>query len=245
MLDSKNQAMLANAAELASGTFNKGIIAEKAAENYITQKQYQSATKKYEEAQIHFDDAGVQSKNAQEGAKEQLKGIILQLQNIQKDLRPQHRSMTEYRNAENLRKKGKQYNNEGKYLFAYHSYSEAVSLYQKTVQIRVTQTEKIHGAIEGYAHALENKSIVGSGYIQDSYETELLEEWQPFFKLAEDITIGMDIHDIEFDDKKASVFVDVLMDYSGAGGSGEKIIWKFELTESGTDWLISKISKAN
>jgi AAA+ ATPase superfamily predicted ATPase len=245
MLDSKNQAMLANAAELASGTFNKGIMAEKAAENYITQKQYQPATKKYEEAQKHFVDASVRSKNAQEGAKEQLNGIILQLQNIQKDLKPQHHSMNEYRDAENLRKKGEQYNDQGKYLFAYHSYSEAVSLYQKTVQIRITQTEKIHGAIEGYAHALENKSIEGSGYIHDSYETELQEEWQPFFKLAEDITIGMDIHDIEFDNNKASVFVDVVMKYSGAGGSGEKNRWKFELTESGTVWLISKISKAN
>ncbi len=153
--------------------------------------------------------------------------------------------MTEYRDAENLRKKGEQYNNQGKYLFAYNSYSEAVSFYQKAVQIRITQTEKIHGAIEGYARALENKSIEGSGYIHDSYETELQEEWQPFFKLAEDITIGMDIHDIEFDNNKASVFVDVVMKYSGAGGSGEKNRWKFELTESGTDWLISKISKAN
>ena len=82
-------------------------------------------------------------------------------------------------------------------------------------------------------------------YIQDAYEVKLQEEWQPFFDLAENINIGMDIHDIEFFENKATVLADVLMKYSGAGGSGQKYKWKIDLQESGTDWFISKISNAN
>jgi hypothetical protein len=55
----------------------------------------------------------------------------------------------------------------------------------------------------------------------------------------------MTIQRIEFEGKIANAFVDVLMKYSGALGSGTKNKWKFELTESGADWLISKISDAN
>jgi hypothetical protein len=55
----------------------------------------------------------------------------------------------------------------------------------------------------------------------------------------------MDIQDIEFSANKATVLADVLMKYSGAGGSGQQYKWKIELDESGTDWFISKISNAN
>jgi tetratricopeptide (TPR) repeat protein len=244
MLTSKSQATLANAAELAGVIFNKGITAETTADNLARQNQVQNATKKYQEAQKHFADAEVQSKNSAEVSKKQLNDIIQQLQIVQNDLKPEHRSTNEYRDAENLLKKGEQYNNEEKYHLAYNSYSEAISLYQKAVSIRIDQKEKIHRAIEGYARALENKSIIGSGFIHDSYESSLQKQWEPFFDVAEEISIGLDIHDIEFDRNKAKVGVDVLMKYSGAGGSGIENKWKIELSESGTDWLITKISEA-
>jgi AAA+ ATPase superfamily predicted ATPase len=245
MLDTKNRAMMANARDYAPQKFTLGISAEKAAENYTKKKQFKQATNKYTEAQMHYADAETQSLNAAADAKEQLDNVILQIQTLQKDLKSEHRSMNEYREAENLREKGEQYNNEEKYHLAYNSYSEAVSLYQRAVQIRITQTEKIHVTIEGYGRDMENKSVVGSKYIQDNYESTLHEEWQTFFKMVDEINIGMDIHDIEFSENKAVVLVDVLMTYSGAGGSGEKNRWKFELSESGPDWLISNITHTN
>jgi len=245
MLESKSKATIANATELAGVTFNKGITAETAADNLVRQKQYQNATKKYKEAQKHFADAEIQSMNSTEDIRKQLNDIIQQLQIVQDDLKPEHRSTHEYREAKDLQKEGEQYNNEGKPNLAYNSYSEAISLYKKAVRIRIDQKEKIHEAIEGYARALESKSIVGSGFIHNSYEPSLQEQWEPFFNVAEDISIGVDIHDIDFGDNKANVFVDVLIKYSGAGGSGIKNKWKIELSESGMNWLISKISEAN
>ena len=245
MLESKKQAMIANAGELASVIFNKGISAENAADNFVRQHQYQDATEKYEEAQKHFADAELHSRNSTENAKKQLDEIIQQLKTVQNSLKPEHRSTDEYKAAEDQRKQGEQYNNEKKYQLAYNSYSEAVSLYQKAVQVRINQKEKIRTVIEGCARDMENKNIIDSKYIQDAYEVKLQEEWQPFFDLAENINIGMDIQDIEFSANKATVLADVLMKYSGAGGSGQQYKWKIELDESGTDWFISKISNAN
>jgi tetratricopeptide (TPR) repeat protein len=244
MLDSKSEAIMANAGELASVSFNKGIIAETAAENYLKQKQYLQATQKYSEAQKFYKEAEVQSRTVSDNAKKQLRDIILQMQMIQKDLKPEHRSLSEYREAENLREKGEKQSTAGNYLLAYNSYSEAVSLYQKAVQIRINQKEKIQRAIEGCARDIEKKSIVGSRYIQDNYEPELQKEWEPFFKYADEIKFITTINDIVFDGNEASVFVDVLLKFSGAGGSGEKNRWKFMLTEIGTEWLITNISEA-
>jgi tetratricopeptide (TPR) repeat protein len=241
MIESKNHAVLAKAPDLAGAEFDLGIKAETAAEKFIRQKKYPEASKKYEEAQRYFTDAETQSKNSNENAKEQLNSVLQQLQNVHKDLTSQHYSMNEYQEAESLRKKGEKYNSEENYLMAFNSYSESLSLFQDAIRIRLNQSEKIHIAIEGYARDMENKSIVGSKHILDSYESILQEEWEPFFNLAEEIKIGTEIHEIEFNDKKAIVFVDVLMNYSGAGGSGEKNTWKIELNENGTEWFIANI----
>jgi len=245
MLESKNQALMANAAELASETFNKGITAERVADNLVNQNQVENATKKYEEAQKHFIDAEIQSKNSLENTQKQLNNVIQQLTIVQNELKPEHRSTNEYKAAENQRQQGEKYNNEKKYLLAFNSFSEAVSLYKKAIQVRMAQKEKIHLTIEGYTRDMENKNILGSRYIQSTYEAKLQEEWQPFFELADNINIDMEIQDIEFSTKKAIVLADVLMRYSGAGGSGQKYKWKIELEESGTDWIISNISNAN
>jgi tetratricopeptide (TPR) repeat protein len=244
MLDSKSQALMANAEELASVTFNKGISAESAAENFLNQKQFQQATKKYTEAQKFYREAGVESKTASEKAKKKLSGVIQKMESLQKGLKPEHKSTTEYKDAENLRIKGEKQNNEGNYSLAYNSFSEAVTLYQKAVQIRINQRAKIQEAIEGYARDLENESIIGSRFIEDKYEPELQKEWEPFFKYAEEVKISTTIDDIIFSGNTASVYVDVLLKYSGAGGSGEKNRWKFNLIENGSEWLISSISKA-
>jgi tetratricopeptide (TPR) repeat protein len=245
MLESKSQAMLASAADLASSTFNNGLSAEADAERLSKQKKYEEAIKKYQEAEKQFIAAKAESKSAAADAKNRISKIIKKMQTIQKDLKPEHKSLNEYQNAERLRKKGEQYNSEGKYTLAYDNYSEAVSLYEETVQIRIKQTEKIQGTLRGYAQAMENKAILGSKYIQDSYEPELQEEWESFFELADEIKIDIDIRDIEFNKNTATVLVDILLNYSGAGGSGEKYKWKIALVEGNPDWQISNISKAN
>jgi hypothetical protein len=244
MLDTKNRAMMANAGDYAQAKFNLGISSEKAAGNLEKKKQYEQATKKYTEAQMHYAEAETQSLNAAADAKEQLDAIITKYQILQKDITSEHRFTTEFKNAENLRKKGEQYNSEGKYVLAFNNYSEAVSLYEKAVKVRIKDREMIQSAIEGFARDMENKTIVGSQFITDSYEPQLQEEWEPFFKYAEDIKVSVNIHEIQFGVNNAHVFVDMLLTFSGAGGSGEKNRWNFELTGTTNDWLISKMSDA-
>jgi tetratricopeptide (TPR) repeat protein len=244
MLDTKNRAMMANAGDYAQAKFNLGISSEKAAANLEKKKQYEQATKKYTEAQMHYAEAETQSLNAAADAKEQLDAIITKYQILQKDITSEHRFTTEFKNAENLRKKGEQYNSEGKYVLAFNNYSEAVLLYEKAVKVRIKDREKIQSAIEGFARDMENKTIVGSQFITDSYEPQLQEEWEPFFKYAEDIKVSVNIHEIQFGVNNAHVFVDMLLTFSGAGGSGEKNRWNFELTGTTNDWLISKMSDA-
>lgn len=244
MLDTKNRAMMANAADYAQAKFNLGLSAEKSAVNLEKKRQYDQATKKYTEAQMHYAEAETQSLNAAADAKEQLDAIITKYQTLQKDLASEHRSTTEFKDAENLRKKGEQYNTEGKYVLAYTNYSEAVSLYEKAVKVRINDRAKIQAAIDGFARDMENETIVGSRFITDSYEPQLQEEWESFFKYAEDIKVSVDIHEIEFSGNNARVSVDMLLIFSGAGGSGEKNRWNFELTGNTNAWLISKMSNA-
>jgi len=244
MLDTKNRAMMANATDYAQAKFKLGISAENTAANFEKNKQYEQATKKYTEAQMHYADAETESLNAAADAKEQLDEIILKYQTLQGDITSEHRSTTEFKDAENLRKKGDRYNIEGKYVLAYNNYSEAVSLYEKAVQVRIKDREKIQGAIEGFARDMEKKTIVGSRFISDSYEPQLEEDWEPFFKYADDIKVSIDIHEIQFNGNIARVSVDMLLTFSGAGGSGEKNRWNFELTGNTNDWIISKMSDA-
>ena len=242
MLDTKNRAMMANALDYAQVKFNLGLSSEKTATNLEKKKQYEQATSKYTEAQMHYAEAETQSLNAAADAKEQLNAIITKYQTLQKDLTTEHQSTTEFKDAENLRKKGEQYNTEGKYLLAYNNYSEAVSLYEKAVKVRINDREKIRATIEGFARDMENKTIVGSRFIKDSYEPQLHEEWEPFFKYADDIKVAVDIHEIQFNGTNARVSVDMLLTFSGAGGSGEKHKWDFELSGTTNDWVISKMS---
>ena len=158
---------------------------------------------------------------------------------------PQHRSLAEYRSAESLRNKGTEQSAQGDFTLAFKSYTEALSLYKETINIRVEDNQKIQTAVQGYARALETKNISGSNYIISSYKKELESEWKPFFNVAQDIKITLSTHEIEFSNTTASVLADALLQYRGAGGSGNKNVWKFELVKTGSDWIISKISEAN
>ena len=245
MLESKSLAQKANAIELAADTYKKAANTENQAENLTRQKRFDDATEKFKEATTYYIAAEKESQKATRDAQSNLSAILAQLEDVESNLQAEHRSTEEYTNAEELRSKGERYNNEGNYILAYNSYAEAITLYEKAKQKRISQTQKIRSVINAYSSALENKNFSNASFITPDYKKELGKEWQSFFDLANEIKVATFIQNIEFNKKSATAFVDVVMTYSGAGGSGEKNRWKFELTESGTDWLILKISTAN
>jgi AAA+ ATPase superfamily predicted ATPase len=244
MLQKKVEAENNRAADLAAGTFSKGLAAETAAANFAARKDYQGALGKYRQAQDIFTQAALESKSALQQEKTQITGLIQQIDKIQSELTLQHRSLPEYRSAESLKNKGTEQSAQGDLTLAYKSYSESLRLYKETIQIRAEDNQKIKTAVQGYARALESKNIAGSNYILSSYKKELENEWKPFFNVAQDIKITLNTNEIEFSNTTANLLADVLLQYRGAGGSGNKNVWKFELVQTGSDWIISKISEA-
>jgi len=244
MLQSKSEAVKSDAATLAGATFDKGVNAESDAETYAANKDYENALTQLQQAHDYFDQANQESRVSAQQAKNQTSDLLQQIGKIQSQLKPEHRLLTEFRNAESSRIKGNEQADQGDYSLANKSYSAAIDLYNSAIQIRLDDTQKIKTAIQGYARALENKNITGSSFILNSYKKELENEWKPFFNVAQNIKIDLQTHTIEFTESTASVITDVLLQYSGAGGSGTKNIWKFEFIESGSDWLISKINEA-
>ena len=245
MQTSKDQAILAKAPKFADDTFQKGIDAEIAAVTYLDHDNYQEASNKYQQAQKYFEEATNESRTAVEKAQNNIENILQELNKVQKDIKPEHHSMAEYQDAEVFRSEGANYKKNGDYIQAYSSYSKAVSLYQEAIRKAIIRKEKINDAINSYARAIENKNFNTSSGILSGYKKELQDEWQPFFKVAENINIVFDINDVLFAGNTASALVDILMKYTGAGGSGTKNKWKFELVASNSDWLISNVSEAN
>jgi len=241
----KSEAEKNGAANLATTTFENGLTAEMEAESYAARREYENARLKFEQARDYFNQASLESRTASLQVKDQISGLQKQIEKIQSELKPEHRTLSKYRNAEALKIKGDEEYSQGDYTLAYKTFSEAITSYNETIQIRSQDVQQIRTAVQGYARALENKNLSASGFILDSYKQELENQWKPFFKVAENIKINMNIHDVDFTDKTASVLTDVIMQYSGAGGSGSKVSWKFVLVESGSDWIISKISEAN
>ncbi len=242
---SKKDAVQAGAQELAVVAFRNGIDAENQAEDFQSNSHFQASTEKYREAENHFKYAKQKSQRISEKAQQDIPVLLAHLQDIQKDLKEHHRTIDEYQKAETLRKEGKQFTDQGKYLPAYNTYEEALSFYQQVLRIRNSQSEKINQAILNYVKTLENKNIADSKYIQNDYKKVLQEQWQQFFKVAEDIKLDFNINEIKFEKASASALVNVQMQYSGAKGSGKTNKWKIDLKESGKDWFITKISQAN
>ena len=245
MQNSKEQAVLAKAPELAKDVFDRGVGAETDATNYFDQKDYENANKKYREAEDYFSNATKDSREVQKKSQSQIQSILQTLGQLQNEAKPEHRTMEEYQQAETFRASGKTYNDQGNYILALENYNKAASLYREAFRKFNLRSEKIKSAINSYARAIENKNFNTSSGIVASYKKVLQNEWQPFFKIADNIDINFDIHDILFDGTTANVLVDIVMNYTGAGGSGTKNRWKFEFIESSSDWLISNITQAN
>ncbi len=245
MLERKSEAERIQAPVFAGQLFSQAEKSENEAENLMRRQEYRSAGEKYAEAEKLFADATVKSTGALEQTKSETEALRLQAQDEKSKLQATHRELDEYQNAETLMAQADGDVRDKNYISAQKDYSEAIKLYKRSLTRRDEQSEQIKAAIREYIAAIERENIDQASAISKNYREELKNQWEPFFNVADDIKIDYTINDIGFKGNGASVLVDVTMNFSGAGGAGNRNKWKIDLGESGTQWLITKISEAN
>jgi len=245
MLGRKAEAERSQAPLFANDLFAEAERVENEAENFMLGQEYETAGEKYDQAKRLYTEATSKSKNFLEQAASETETLRVQADAAKSKLRPEHRELGEYKDAEDLVSRAEISIQEKNFPLAQKNFREAIQLYGKAMTKRDNQSEEIRTAIREYVHAIETKDLSRASKISTKYRSELNNQWAPFFDVADDIKIDLTIKDIGFTGSSASVFVDVVMNYSGAGGAGSRNKWKFELAESGSEWFITKISEAN
>jgi len=245
MLESKLKAQNTQAPVLAKELFSDAESAEQDAEVSLAQQAYETAGEKYTLAGELYEQAAVQSADILDKLVPQTDALRQKALSARSKLGAEHRDLEEYKNAETLVAEAESYAREKNFTLAQKGFNDALLLYERSLTKRDEQSEAIRAAIGEYIHAIEKKNIDQASKISESYRAELKSQWAPFFKVAEDIKIDLTINDIIFSGNSAIAAADIVLNYSGAGGTGSRNEWKFELSESGSKWLINKISEAN
>ncbi len=245
MLARKADAERSQAPLYANDLFAEAENVENEAEDFILRQEYETAGMKYDQAKRLYTEATTKSTDFLEQATADTEKLRTQAGAAKSKIRPEHRELEEYKDAEDLVSRAESFIQEKNFPLAQENFREAIQFYEKAITKRDNQSEEIRTAIREYVHAIEIKDLSRASNISTNYRAELNNQWAPFFDVADDIKIDLTINDIGFNGSGASVFVDVVMNFSGAGGAGSRNKWKFELAESGSEWLITKISEAN
>lgn len=233
-----------NAPVVAAETFRIAKGFEDEAHKHLASGDIKLAEIKYTEAIDLYTRASSTSKDSEQEMRNQLLKLAEENQKIINKLQSEHRSLNIYREAEALRTESQALADARNYAGAIEKLNRSSELYNSAIIKRNEDRLAIENAIRDYSKAIETKNITSSNVILSSYKSELEDEWSPFFKVANDIKLNLTMQTINFNAQKASVRVDGVLSYSGAGGSGNSNAWNFDLIEESETWLISRISEA-
>ena len=247
MLDNKSKAEEIQARNLAASQFSQAESVEQEAENLLNKGEFDAAGTKFTEAGDLYANAAEISAGMIEQVAQKTKAVRQKALNNKAKLGSGYQDMQEYKDAENLFADAEAAAGKKDYAQAQKDYDDAAGLYEKTVVKRQEQTKQIKAAIQGFAKAVEGKNIDLAPRISDSYRQEFKNDdfWKQFFKVADDIQLDIKINDIDFRGNTANVFVDAVMNFSGARIENNHIRWKIDLAENGSQWLITRITQAN
>ncbi len=244
MLAAKTSAQAGQAADFAGELFSRALDAEQVADAAMDLREYGSAGEKYILATQLFNQAAAEASTALETAKTGAAALRDRALAAKSGLGSGYRDLKEYKEAGSLMTQAEIYMQEHKFQLAQKDYGDAVRLYNSALTKRDAQIKTIRNAIAGYVRAIEQKDIDQAAMIAPNYRAEIRDQWAPFFEVAEDIKIDLNISDIRIEGNIASAAAEVIMNFSGAGGTGQKNNWKFQLSENNSQWLINKISEA-
>jgi AAA+ ATPase superfamily predicted ATPase len=247
MLENKSKAEEIQAGNLAAGQFSQAESAEQEAENLFNKGEFDAAGPKFTEAGDLYAQAAEASAGMVEQAAQKTNTVRMQALSSKAKLDKTYQDLQEYKDAENLFAEAETAAGKKDYTRAQKEYADAASLYDKSLVKRQDQTNQIKTAIQGFAKAVESKNIDLAPRISDSYREEFKKDefWNQFFEVADDIHLDIKINDIDFKGNTANVFVDAVMNFSGAKIKNNHIRWKMDLGENGSQWLITRITQAN
>lgn len=165
------------------------------------------------------------------------------LQRIKTKLDDEYIFLAEYQQAVGAESSGDALFKNGDHIGAVRSYQKAAQLYEAVTRVRERQVGQVQAVIETYEKALENKDLRLLKSLYVNFTQKMQTEWARVFKTTDDIEAQLSIEELAFQKEKVTTSVAVRLKYSGFVDSDNRFMWKIQLVETSSGWLIANISQ--
>jgi len=242
--DARSKAMQAGADQNAADMFGEAQSRERQGDTALGSAQYQSAISEYNEAARLYNQAVTGAAEALNNLRGQAEQLRQQVSSAKSDAGADYNNLPVFRQALKDGAGGDRQLEDGDVQAAISSYRSALQGYEQARTEYAAKRLGITKTINAYLDAIEKESIAAMKSNHSNFNEGLENDWQRLFDFANNIRVGRKIQSLKLsgeDAASATVEVDLLFD--GADRNQSKNIWKMELNEQGSRWVISNISE--
>ncbi len=242
--DARTKAQQAGADQNAADVFGQAQSRERQGDAALGSAQYESAISQYNDAARLYNQAVSGAAQALNDLRAQADQLKQQVSSAKSDASADYNNIPVFRQALKDEASADRQLESGNPQEAINSYRSALQSHEQARSEYAAKRLGITKAITAYLNAIEEESITKMRNNHANFNESLESDWQRLFDFANNIRVGRTIQSIKLqaeDAASATVEVDLLFD--GADRNQSKNIWKMELNEQGSRWVISNISE--
>jgi AAA+ ATPase superfamily predicted ATPase len=245
MLTAKQTAISAGADKLAGSLFSRAQNLENEGSRNFRSKNYSTAKNNFEEADELFRSATAEGGNALSKLENDAKKAKTVMNQAKQKLNAQHQALSGFQQAQAADEEAEKFLTQGRYEDSIQKFKAATTNYNAAIREYDDIKNDITTIIGGYLNGIQNESIVQMKRYHSNFSSDLQRDWQGLFDYAEDIKVGRTFKNYSISSNKASVEVDVNLDFKGADKSRTLNQWKFNMEKTAASWTISSINDGN
>jgi hypothetical protein len=236
----KENAQKNNAPQLASNIFSNAQEKESQGRNLMIQGRYDDAEIALAEAQRLYSSAASEATRSLNKISDEIQTIQTSLAEYKSRSAEEYNYLDEYKQAVSAEQQAEASLRQNDEVNAIENFRKAKDLYAQAKTKHQKRVVNINNIIQKYRLALQNKNIQEMKNLRSNFSKQEEERWTQFFNVANNLKAQFSVNSFRFQQNSATASLDVHLEFSGSKNSA---IWEMQFAETGTGWIISKISE--
>lgn len=236
----KENAQKNNAAELASVTFSAAKVKESQGQSLFNQGRYDEAEPVLTEAKNLYSTAASQAGRSLNKLSSEIQSLQISLKEFSTKSAEEYSYSNEYKQAVSAEQKGQAALQQSDEVAAKGNFMKAKDLYEQAKKDHQQRIKDVNNIIQKYRLALQSKNIQEMKNLHPNFGKQDEKRWTQFFDVANNLSAQFSINSLHLQQNSASASVGVILEFSGTRSSAN---WQMQFAETGSNWIISKISE--
>lgn len=236
----KARAQSNNAPELASITFSAANDKASQGQSLFNQGRYDEAETALTEAKRLFSLAASEASSSSNKLSSEIQTIQTSLKEYKTKAFEEYSYSNEYKQAVSAEQKGQAALQQGDEVAAKGNFMKAKDLYEQAKKDHQQRVKEVNNIIQKYRLALQNKNIQEMKSLSPNFSKQDEKRWTQFFDVANNLSAQFSVNSLRLQQNSANASVGVILEFSGTKSAAN---WEMQFAETGSNWIISKISE--